>query len=196
MKVYKNDHNSSIINAIENGNDAVIKAFYTKHLPRVTSHVLKNSGKEEDARDIFQDAMVLVFEKIKANTLQIDCALGTYVYGVCKYLWLNRLRRKGKTEVDDTAFGGLEAPIDNAEDLIDKAEKKYLIQKYLLQLGVGCQDILLMFFGGYSLKEIAQEKGFTEGYARKRKFICQKQLVKLTENDPVLNEFKLALHTK
>ncbi len=192
MKVYKNDDNAIIINAIKHGDDAVIKAFYKKHLPRIISYVLKNSGETEDARDIFQDAMVLVFEKIKANKLQINCALGTYVYGICKYLWLNRLRRMGKTEINDAAFVKLEDPISNAEEMIDKAEKKSLIQKYLLKLGTGCQEILLMFFGGYSLREIAKEKDFTEGYTRKRKFACQKQLMKLTANDPVFKEFKIA----
>lgn len=188
MKI--NNSNSIIIKAINDGDDTIIKEFYKVHLPRVTSYVLKNSGDLDHARDVFQDAMVIVFEKIKSDGLRINCALGTYVYSICKYLWLNKLRKTRKTEVNETGFEKLQDPMDDVVDVIDKSEKRLLIHKYLLKLGSGCQEILLMFFEGYSLREIAKQKDFTEGYTRKRKFLCQRKLIELVEKDPIFKEFK------
>lgn len=192
MKFYKNN-NVDVLEGIKNGNHAIIKAFYKKHLPSVTQYIQRNSGNADDAKDVFQDALVIVYEKIQKNNLNINCALGTYIYGICKYLWLNRLRRLGKTLNDDSGFGKLEDPADDPVELVDKAEKKVIVQKYLLKLGEGCQDILLLFFGGYSLKEIAKQKGFSDGYTRKRKFLCQKKLMALTENDLIFNELQETL---
>ncbi len=182
--------NNTIIEGIKNGDHTIIKEFYKTHLPRITQYILKNSGGLDDAKDVFQDAMVILFEKIKDNSLKINCAIGTYVYGICKYLWLNKLKRIGKTELDDTDFGRIKDPTDDPIDLVYKKEKKLIIQKCLLKLGEGCQEILLMFFGGYSLKEIAKQKKFTDGYTRKRKFVCQKKLIQLADKDPVFKEFK------
>ena len=190
MKFYENN-NDSIIEGIKNGDHVIIKAFYKTHLPRITRYILKNSGNSDDARDIFQDAMVIVFKKIKDNRLRIDCALGTYVYGICKYLWLNRLKSMGKIEAFDADFLKLQDPADDALDIIERSERKSLVHKYLLKLGEGCQEILLMFFGGYSLREIANQKELTEGYTRKRKFLCQRKLIELTEKDPTFKEILL-----
>ncbi|TSE03455.1 MULTISPECIES: RNA polymerase sigma factor [Aquimarina] len=184
------ENNNKIITAFIQNDDKILKEFYVKHLPMVIRYVNKNSGNEYDAKDVFQDAMVIVYEKVKNNTLDISCSLGTYVYGISKNLWRNRLRKNDKiiiTEDITTNDGeGVETIIEN----IDRLDKIFLIQKYLLELGEGCKEILLLFFAGYSLREIAEKRKLTEAYARKRKFICQKQLMEKAEKDPIFKELK------
>ncbi|WP_025743934.1 RNA polymerase sigma factor [Aquimarina pacifica] len=186
----QNEKNHRIINGIDIGDDKIIKEFYQKHLPEVTRYIIKNSGDEFEAKDIFQDAFVIIYEKIKSNDLDIKCSLGTYIYGICKNLWRARLR-KNKKNIENESF--LLEITDQEEyyiENIDQQETIHLIQKCLIKLGKGCQEILLLFYAGHSMREIAKQKDFTEAYARKRKFICQKKLIEMAEKDPILNELK------
>ncbi|KZS40027.1 hypothetical protein AWE51_10330 [Aquimarina aggregata] len=182
------EDNNKIIAGIIGNDDRVLKTFYERHLPMVTSYVIKNSGNEYDAKDVFQDAMVIVYEKIKENTLDIHCSLGTYVYGISKNLWRNRLRRNSKVMSQDAQIDQSEEEV--ALENIERKEKILLIQKYLLVLGEGCKEILMLFFSGHSLKEIAKQRNLSESYARKRKFICQKKFMVMIEKDPVFKELK------
>lgn len=184
------EKNSLIIEGIRTGDEQIITSFYKIYLPQIVNYVVNNSGTESDGKDLFQDALVIVFKKIKDHTLSLDCALHTYVFGICKNLWLNRLR-KGKKIMyhDNETILNLNLEIEIPDNL-DREEKIAVIQKQSLKLGKGCRRILLMFYRGYSLKEIAISKNFTEGYTRKRKFECQKKLIEFLEKDPVFQELK------
>ncbi len=184
----KEDH--TITEGILRGDHKILKEFYKKHLPQVTAYIVNNSGDESEARDIFQDALVIVFEKLKNDNLNINCALGTYVYAVCRNLWLNRLRKRNKT-IHNATLNELHFLEEETivEDL-DNAEKRAVIQKYFIKLGESCKAILALFFKGYTTQEIAKRQNFTEGYTRKRKFVCQKKLIEMAEKDPIFKELK------
>ncbi len=177
-----------VINGLIKGDQRVLKEFYEKLLPQVTSYIVKNSGTELEAEDIFQDAMVFVYEKIENNTLQLTSSLGTYVYAVSRNLWMNKLKRSNKVFNHE---GIVAISIDNDAGIIEEIstkERKYLYQKYFLKLGKSCQEMLSLFFDGLSMKDIAEQKGFTEAYTRKRKFECKSKLVKMIQEDPSFDE--------
>ena len=188
--------NTKIITAFIDNNDKIIKEFYQKYLPVVSIYVTQNHGNEDDAKDVFQDAMVIVYEKIKTNTLNIKYALGTYVCGISRNLWRNRLRKDNKllikTDVIIPDIKEENIPIE----YMDKMDKIFLIQKYLIELGEGCKEILLLFFGGYHIRDIAKKRNLTEAYTRKRKFMCQKKLTEIIEKDPIFKELKESSKSK
>lgn len=186
-----NDNKDFIINGILSGDHAIIKAFYEKHLPQVKSYILKNSGSETDAEDVFQDAMVFVYEKLENNSLQLTSSLGTYVYSICRNLWLNKLKRNQKTVNHEGILSMSKASDTDIIDQISTNERRYIFQKYFLKLGMGCQELLSLFFEGVSMKDIAIQKGYSETYARKKKFKCKNQLVAMVKKDPIFEEIKI-----
>ncbi len=180
----------TIINGIVEGDDIIIKAFYKKHLPQVTNYVVTNSGSITDAEDIFQDAMVFVYQKLKSDTLQLNCSLGTYIYSVSKNMWRNSLRKNRKMVISDDVL--IISGVDEGHivEEIHEKERNTLYQKYFMKLGEGCRGILELFFLGFSMKEIATQKEYTEKYARKKKFECKKKLMAMVEDDPIYEELK------
>ncbi|AXT51158.1 sigma-70 family RNA polymerase sigma factor [Aquimarina sp. BL5] len=188
--------NTKIITAFINDDDKVIKEFYQKNLPVVSIYVTQNHGNQDDAKDVFQDAMIIIYEKIKTNTLDIKCALGTYVCGISRNLWRNRLRKDNKllikTNIIIPDIEEEKIPIE----YMDKMDKIFLIQKHLLKLGEGCKEILLLFFSGYHIRDIAVKRNLTEAYTRKRKFMCQKKLTGIIEKDPIFRELKESYKSK
>ncbi|WP_271783023.1 RNA polymerase sigma factor [Aquimarina algiphila] len=186
-----NHKKDSIIEGIVAGDKTILKEFYKKHLPQVKSYILKNSGSEADAEDVFQDAMVFVYEKLENNSLQLTSSLGTYVYSVCRNLWMNKLKRNKKNVHHEGILSISKTNDMDIIDQIDDNERRYVFQKYFLRLGAGCQELLSLFFEGVSMKDIAKQKGFSEAYTRKKKFKCKNQLVAMIKEDPIFEEIKI-----
>ncbi|WP_378182520.1 RNA polymerase sigma factor [Aquimarina sp. SS2-1] len=188
--------NQKIIKGIKNGDEKTISAFYEKYFPSIKDYILNNSGDITDAKDVFQDALVIIYQKIKEDDLKIHCAIGTYLYAICKNIWLNKLRKNGKILLREDIMTLDETDTSTILDDIERKEKIAVIQKYCLKLGSGCREILLLFFSGYSIKEISKLKNLTEGYTKKRKFACQQKLTAMIEKDPCFIELKASFKNK
>lgn len=149
---------------------------------------MNNRGTEEDAQDIFQDALGMVYEKAKKGQLQFDCTFKTYIYAVCRNMWLMVLRKKRSegAMVKDTEKE--EAFDNNLIQDMTYARRKQVFKTHLENLAADCQQVLKSFFAGKSLKEIAKLMGFTEAYAKKRKFVCQQRLIAAIEQDVLFRE--------
>lgn len=154
----------------------------------VRNFIVKNTGADDDAKDIFHDALTSIFEKSREAPVQIQCSFKTYLYAICKNLWLMVLRKRRTAanmivDTESTEDMGKEI----AEDML-KYQQRHLYKKHFNNLGTDCQQILKMFLEGESLKSIANLMGFTEKYAKKRKYVCQKQLIESIEKDALFQE--------
>ncbi len=181
---------NDILRGFSSGNDKVIELFYQTHFPRVRSYILRNSGTEADAKDVFQDAIILAYQKIRLETLRLDCSLATYTFAVSRNIWMNTLRKRKKMIPKDQLpeiSDALNASI--LEDIYAR-EKQYLYQKYFLHLGETCQRLLRYFFRGKNMQEISELMQYTLGYTRKKKFECKEKLMGMIETDPAFRELK------
>lgn len=153
--------------------------------------VVKNSGNDEDAEDVFQDGLIIVFKKIRDHELDLTCSFRTYIYSVCRNIWLQKLnkRKQYAREFSDVeSFVDLPDKVDQFQE--EEMEKYRLYQQHFLTLGEDCQKVLLLFMKKQSLKEIAIEMGYkTEKYAKTRKYLCKEELKKRIINDPKCHKF-------
>lgn len=182
----------AIIEGLRLRSDYIIKYIYQELFPMIMFLVTKNNGNEEDAEDVFQDSLIIVFKKIKADDLELSCSFRTYIYSICRNLWLQKLsKRKQYTR----EFSDVEDYITMTEyniknNNLDELEKFRLYQQHFLTLNKDCQKVLLLFMKNMSLKEIAVEMGFkTEKYAKTRKYLCKEELKKRIINDPKCQKF-------
>lgn len=150
-----------------------LKGLY-KNLEPVKKYVLANSGSTEEAKDIFQDALVILYKKAQEPSFQLQSSLQTYLTGISKNLWLQELRRKNKwstTELTDLA----------ENEFIDDTEKYSTASAAFNLLGEKCRQLLTLFyFKKQSFKEIAVQLSFgDENTAKNQKYRC---LQKAKEN--------------
>lgn len=185
MSTYKEE---VLIRGILEGEPVVVSQFYTDNLPKVTRYILKNSGDAVDAQDIFQDAMMLVYQKLNSNSLELECTLATYVFAVCRNLWMNALRKKRKMVFNDTIVDISKDMNESIVETIHTSEKKLLYQKHFANLGSNCRSLLLHFFDGTSMIKISKIMGYSEGYTRKKKFECKEKLLVMIAKDPLYKE--------
>lgn len=167
---------------------SVMKHLYANYYPMIRDLIQKNGGSEDDASDIFQEGMVVLYQKSQDHDFTWTSKLKTFLYAVCKNKWLMHLRKKRNSETV-TLTDNLEISSSlNVQDDLIMLEKKELMRMHFSQLGADCQEVLRRFFDGDSLRQIAAVMNFTEAYAKKRKFVCQQRLIQAISADPIYNE--------
>lgn len=157
----------------QNKYNPAMKRLYI-YLPVVKKHIIKNSGTREEAEDIFQESLVIFCNKLAKSGFVLNAGINTYLYSVCKLLWLDELKKKNKVIKSD--FIELEDEMVISEASLDIEDDKPLkqAQAAIMQLGDKCREILeLFYFKKISMKEIAKRLGFaSEKGAKNQKYRC------------------------
>ena len=173
----------SIIEGIRRRDKDVLKYLYRQYLPMVRYFIIRNQGSEEDAEDMFQEAMVAICERIRKKNLALDCSFKTYFYSVVRHMWLQYLERNRIqyefSDMDEFLM------LEEKEIYDDFQAKKAVFQRRFLELTELCRKILLMVVDGYSYEEIAMTVGYKgKQYAIKRKYECMRSLINRVMSDP------------
>ena len=171
------------IDALLAGNDAVIKEIYSKIYPKIASFILSNKGKQEDALDVFHDALmyIIVTQKEKKTVIQ---SFEAYLFVICKNIWKKSLKNKViKTDVITLE----DKETDLSAFIVEQQCFEFYMAKFDL-LSINCKDILTSYFNGSSYEEILVEYAYaTINTVRQRVFKCRAKLIELIKED---KEFK------
>ncbi|VXB27533.1 RNA polymerase subunit sigma-24 [Flavobacterium sp. 9AF] len=178
----KNTHVDQLyIDGLKNNDPVVINAIYKKFVPKVIQFIKNNNGSADEAEDVIQEVLIIIFKQAREESLTISCPFDAYFFLLCKRRWLNELKkssRKGVTLQNDN--------VSKDESLLETlfktemyAEKQALFEKMFQQLGEKCQEILKLSFIMKSMEEVAQKLAVTYAYVRKKKSLCTGQLTKL-----------------
>jgi RNA polymerase sigma factor (sigma-70 family) len=174
-----------IINSIKMGNSAGLNELYQLNLRSIINHVKMNNGREDDAKDIFQEVIIDFREKVILNRfiLSSSAKIKTYLFEACKYKWLNELRRRNKMspeEVPDIA-GEFWEEYDDKRELNERQSK---FKEGMMKLGDRCRRILQYYCDRVPMTEIAARLGFDGGeqVAKNEKAKCQKKLIEIVQN--------------
>ncbi len=175
-------------------NDPVlIGEIYQKFSKKIITLVKKNSGTEKDAQDIFQEALIDIYEQGKKKDFKLTCPFDAYLYFICRNKWLNQLRKKkhaGVTIRELEEYGENDGQ-DQAEETVIANNRKKLFTAMFDKLGESCKNILRRNWKGMALNDIAEELNISYGYARKKKVECIARLTKLIKSNPEYRSLKI-----
>ena len=182
--------NHEIFEGIKAGDEKVIQYLIKCYFPKIKRFILKNKGNLDDAKDVLQEVLVIVYEKLKRNDLTINCKFGTYLFGIVKIVWIKELNKRGK--IDNTNVIIEESKVDTGIfNLIETRERHLLYRKYYEKLGEECKKLLDLFFKGIKIKEITQIMGFnSDQHTKNKKYICKKHLIENIRSNPTFKEIK------
>ena len=165
----------------------VVQYLLDKHSYSIIRHVKKNSGNLKDGKDILHEALMTVHKQLVEKKLVLkNCKLFTYIYKVCKNLWLKELSKKKKSKtVAIEEVGEVHATYEDGSELVSREEIKwYLYHKHFAELSVDCKKIIDMRNENTPYVEIIKVLGYNDAQqARKKRYRCVQQLTKLIEND-------------
>jgi len=191
-RVKKERYNDrEIIEGLRHGNDNVLNFIYKNYYGAVRNLVLNSFGSEEQARDIFQEVIIVIYNKLQDSNFKITSSFFTFFYAVVKNTWLDFRKRK-KTNPIDYALDFNDEIDVNSDDisfLATRALQNNLFNSCLKQLSENCQKILELSMDYYSHKEIAVKMNLKSGaYVRKRKSECLKLLIEKIRKDTLFKE--------
>jgi RNA polymerase sigma factor (sigma-70 family) len=172
-----------LLEGLANHEPKTLRQLYREFFPMICHMVTTNQGNEEDAKDLFQDGLMVVYAKAKDPEFRLQCKLKTYIYAVCHRLWLKHLHQRHQPFL----IGGAnqdEVPATLEEDLKDhwKREEEFrMMDKALDKLGEPCKGLLTAFYlKKHSMQEIAAQFGYTSpDNAKTQKYKCLNRLRKI-----------------
>ncbi|MFY0627834.1 MAG: sigma-70 family RNA polymerase sigma factor [Reichenbachiella sp.] len=162
------DH--EVLERMSRGDERALDFLYSKYYKMMIRIVLNNSGTEDEAKDIFQDALLVFWQKAISGNLVLTSKISTYIYSICLNLWRKELDRKSRNSgemVEEATYQDFE-----------KKERIKIINDCINQLGDTCRRILTYhYFDGLSMSDIAEKLEFANtDTAKTKKYKCKKKL--------------------
>ena len=151
-----------------------LRQLYRRGYPPVRRYIGRRGGSAQDAQDVFQDALVVLYEQAVSGTLVLTAAASTYLLSISRNLWQQELRRRARLPHEGLA----EAPELAAEEPEASAEPAFAVLDYVERLGERCKNLLLSFYYFQQpLARIAETHGYrTVRSATVQKFKCLERL--------------------
>jgi len=167
-----------LIEQLRAGNEQAVRQIYRDAFTYCASFVTKNNGTSEDARDIFQNVLIVFYKKLEDLNFEIESNLKTYLYAITKNLWFTHLRKAKKTGlhlVMDEEDNPLKFSDDGSELKAKQEEEEQLLEleEHLRNHSAKCQKLLrLFFYEKKNYREVAALMDYSESYVRKKKMKC------------------------
>lgn len=174
---------AELFDRICKGDESALEEVYKKCYQMMTKMILSNSGTEDEAKDVYQDSLVVFWQKATSGNLVLTSKISTYIYSICKNLWCKELDRKKRLahEQKDTAVF-----MDD-----ESAERAKIIHQCIDQLGDTCKKVLMYYyFDRLSMQEIADKLGFANtNTAKTRKYKCKQKLDNIVKSQYTESDF-------
>ena len=172
-----------VLERISRGEEKALDYLYKKYYRMMTRIVTSNNGTEQDAKDIYQDALIVFWQKAASGKLVLSSKISTYLYSICLNLWRKELDRKSRL-VNETKDG------ETYNDQ-DSKERSKIIRECIAALGHTCQKVLTYYyFDGLSMELIAEKMGFANTDTSKtKKYKCKKKLDELIKSKYSKSDF-------
>ena len=166
---------SEVLEKIARGEEGALDYLYKKYYRMMTNLVMKNNGTEQEAKDIYQDALVVFWQKAVSGNLVLTSKISTFIYSICLNLWRKELERKGRLVHEEK---------DGSDYLRHEQEEKIrIIHECINELGDTCRKLLSYhYFDGMSMTDIAEKLGYANtDTAKTKKYKCKEKLYRLVK---------------
>ena len=170
-----------LLQGLAKNDKKAVETIYKENYSTVQSLIINNNGTADDAKDIFQEAMIVLYEKARSGTFELSCQIKTYVYSVSRRLWLKRLQQANRYSGD---IGNAEVLVQVEDDIEGHTRRDAefeMMEKAINSLGEPCKSLLEAFYlQKKTMQEIAVNFGYTNAEnAKTQKYKCLIRLKKI-----------------
>ena len=176
----ENNEQALLLGLARNDKKAV-ETIYRENYNMIQVLVINNNGSADDAKDIFQEAMIVLYEKVRSGTFELNCLIKTYVYSVSRRLWLKRLQQLNRYSQGLENIDGV-VPVEEEIEEHEKRNAEFeMMDKAISSLGEPCKSLLEAYYlQKRKMQEIAANFGYTNAdNAKNQKYKCLMRLKKL-----------------
>lgn len=183
IKVHYSDQEYLL--GLQTNNQKILHSLYKNHFPMILKMILNNSGTESEAKDVFQESIIVLYRNANSENFQLRCSVQTYLYAIAKRLWLKQLHKgagisKWNNEMDEEN-DGIHLFQSDIELHQEKENQFRQLGESLAQLGEPCRTLIEDFYiRKMDMEELAEKFGYTNSdNAKTQKYKCLQRLKKL-----------------
>lgn len=170
-----------LLQGLARNDKKAVETIYRENYGTVQSLIINNNGTADDAKDIFQEAMIVLYEKARSGSFELNCMIKTYVYSVARRLWLKRLHQANRYSGE---LSGTDSVVAVEEDISEHSRRDAefeMMEKAIANLGEPCKSLLEAFYlQKKNMQEIAAGFGYTNAEnAKTQKYKCLVRLKKI-----------------
>jgi RNA polymerase sigma factor (sigma-70 family) len=158
-----------------------IELIYRENYPIIQSMIVNNNGSPDEAKDVFQESMIVLFDKARQPGFELTCQVGTYLFSVARRIWLKRLQQAGintrLSEVIEDTYP-VESDVEHHEQYTQRVE---MMHGALEKIGEPCRSLLeAYYFKKRNMHDISEDFGYTNAdNAKNQKYKCLNRLKKI-----------------
>lgn len=175
---------TALLEGLAAGNSNAVAEIYRLYRPMLMKWMISRGGTEGDADDVFQEALVVMYEKAASPEFCLTCKLSTYLFAISKRIWYRKLELASGTislsdsDDEENMHGAYE------DDLLHHLEKEQQFENLwaaMDKLGSPCSELLKAFYvDNKSMQEIAAGFNYTNAEnAKNQKYKCLSRLKKI-----------------
>lgn len=171
----------TLLRGLASNEKTVIESIYRENYPMVHAMIVHNNGTSEDAADIFQETMMVLYEKASDEQFELNCRLKTFIYSVARRLWLKKLHSIARFSISDE-FSEEIVAVEEDLELHEKRQSAFnIMENALTKMGEPCKSLLEAYYiQKKQMVQIAEEFGYTNAdNAKTQKYKCLIRLKKL-----------------
>jgi RNA polymerase sigma factor (sigma-70 family) len=180
-----------LIEGIRKRDHKILTDIYRQYYPIVLGYIIRHGGDEAEAKDVFQESIIVIFKYSQEDKLDIREDFGSFLMGIAKRIWLKHLRRISTHEryLDQAEFENSEVHPSDQE--LEYETEMSLLRKHIVKLGRECQKVLMLVAEGFKNEEIAEKMEYkSEKTVRTKKYKCKETLIKYIKDDPAYRNGK------
>lgn len=173
-----------VLDLIRKGDEKALVILYNSNRTMITSYITRNSGSTDDAEDMLQEALIVLWERVRSGKFEYSAKLSTFIYATVKNMWSRKLARKRRETPTDIDPEQHSDESSSALELLIESEQAKLVQEALTKIGEQCRKLLLLFYWEeLSMEEIALHMGFANAdTVKSKKYQCKKALEQVLRN--------------
>jgi RNA polymerase sigma factor (sigma-70 family) len=170
-----------VVLGILNNSEDVLNKLYKAYFAMVLQFILNNNGDEDDAKDVYQETIIILYNKIKQGDFELSSKLKTYIYSVSRRIWLKKISQNSRKTGRITDYEDVLMVEEDVEQHEEKDLQFVKMQSALDKLGEPCKTIIQDFYlQSLSMQDICEKFGYTNtDNAKTQKYKCLQRLKKL-----------------
>jgi RNA polymerase sigma-70 factor (ECF subfamily) len=168
----------TLLALIGKGDKEAMRILFVRHQVRVFRFLLRIVKNEDTAQDLLNEVFIDVWRG--AARFEARSQVTTWILGIARFKALSALRRRPFEALDDEVAESIEAPGDNPEAAMQKADRSAVLQTCLRQLSIAHRQVIdLVYYHEQSIEDIARIVGVPENTVKTRVFHARKRIGEL-----------------
>jgi RNA polymerase sigma factor (sigma-70 family) len=178
--LFRKYSDSDLIDGIRKQDSRILTYLYDAYFEVVRDHLRRNSGSDDDAYEVLQETIVILYRQVSEDRFTLTSDLRGYFFGIARNVWNTQLRYRSHL----TSIEMEPADVADTEESTDAVMERIVTRSFSM-LKEDCQLVLRLFSEGRTYEEIAIMMGLkNESYARRKKYLCKEALMEIIKTDP------------